>query len=146
MSEWDDIIAETHRQNLRRMQEEEQKKQLEREPVEITMLVGIFNLIGKLIKFLFSCLTLVFVALFFIIKYCFIFLVFLRNKFFIHWNWYVKIENAVHKVLLWIKKAIEIFLGLLFFAILFFPLIILFKYFDLWLVVGAAFLYYHYGK
>lgn len=140
MSEWDDW-AEAQRQ--RNFQKQQEKEQREAGKAEAEMIGGA---IGGIIGFFIYLIGLAFIVLFFILKILFSFLVFLRNKFFIRWNWYVKIENAVYQGLMWIKKIAILGFGGFFYMVFILPFVLLFKWWELWLVVGAVLLYYCYGK
>ncbi|MCX2683006.1 hypothetical protein OQH60_03910 [Campylobacter sp. MIT 21-1685] len=72
---------------------------------------------------------------FWLLGLIFVFVVFLRNRFFIRWNWYVKIESIVTTTL-----------GILIYMIFVLPFILLFRWWELWLVAGAVLAYYYYGK
>ena len=130
MSEWDDWAEAQRQRNFQKQQEKEQRE------------AGIGGIIG----FFIYLIGLAFIVLFFILKILFSFLVFLRNKFFIRWNWYVKIENAVYQGLMWIKKIAILGFGGFFYMVFILPFVLLFKWWELWLVVGAVLLYYCYGK
>ncbi|TKX28893.1 hypothetical protein [Campylobacter estrildidarum] len=116
-------------QNLRREEEERLKKH---GTLEGTMLEIVFNLIALAI-------SLAFIIVVTTLKWIFYFIVFLRAKFFIKWNWYVKVEKAV------ISACATICAALLY-TIFILPIIYLFKWWELWLVIGFIYLNYCYGK
>ncbi|ARE81499.1 MULTISPECIES: hypothetical protein [Campylobacter] len=136
MSEWDTWAEEQRQRNFQRVQQEQQKKSNQ---AEAEMIGGA---IGVIIGAFFFLVGLAFAILVLCLKYFFLFLVFLRNKFFIHWNWYVKTEDVIYQGLIWIKKIVGIILAIIFIL----PFVILFKWWELWLVVGIVLLYYYYGK
>lgn len=136
MDEYDIWAEEQRQRNFFRTQQEQQRKANQ---AEAEMIAG---LIGVIIGGFFFLVGLAFTILTFALKYFFVFLKYLRNRFFIHWNWYVKTEDAIYQGLIWIKKIIGIILAIIFIL----PFVILFKWWELWLVVGVVFLYYYYGK
>ena len=140
MNEWDSWAEQQRQRNFQREQEELQVKA---NKMEADMVGGA---VGGIIGLFFWLLGLVFVVLFFILKIVFSLLIFLRNRFFIHWNWYAKTENAIYQGLVWIKKITITILGMLIYAVFVLPFILLFRWWELWVIVGAVLIYYYYGK
>jgi|GEM_PF-5952228 len=140
MTEWD-IWAEQQRQ--RNFQRQQQKEQMEANRSEAEMVGGA---VGGIFGLFFWLLGLILVALFFILKIVFSFLIFLRNRFFVRWGWYVKMENTIYQGLVWIKKITTTILGMLIYAVFVLPFILLFKWWELWVIVGVVLIYYYYGK
>lgn len=135
MNDWDRWAEEQRERNFQK----EQQRQLEQaNKIESEIAGGAISGIGGIIGLFFSLISLALVIIIFILKYLFIFLVFLRNRFFIRWNWYVKTENAIRKCLFFIREAIIWIIAL--------PFIILIRHFDLCVVAGAISLSYLYGK
>lgn len=61
-----------------------------------------------------------------ILKWIFYFIIFLRTRIFLKWNWYVKAEEAVISIC-----------ATLLYMIFILPIIYLFKWWELWLVAGV---------
>lgn len=140
MSEYDEWAQEQRQRNFLREQERQQR---ESSDAEARMVVGA---VGGILGLFVYLIGLAFILAFYILKYLFIFIVFLRNKFFINWGWYVKTENAIYQCYLWLKKlVIKIFEIFLLITIIL-PIIYLIKWWELWLVMGVIYLSYFYGK
>jgi len=130
MDEWE---LERQRQiNLQNLRREEEERRNKHGTLEGNLLEIIFNLIALAISLAFVIATT-------ILKWIFYFIVFLRAKFFIKWNWYVKAEKAVISACATICAALLYTLFIL-------PIIYLFKWWELWLVIGFIYLNYCYGK
>ena len=109
MDEWE---LERQRQiNLQNLRREEAERQNKYGTLEGDLLEAILKLIGLAI-------SLTFIVVVAILKWTFFFVIFLRNRFFLKWNWYIKTEKAV---------------------------ISIYKWWELWLVIGAVCLSYYYG-
>lgn len=133
MNEWE-IWGEEQRQ--RNFAKEQQRLLEEARKADAKVLDGIGaatgGAVGGIIGLFFTLVSFALIILFFILKYLFIFLIFLRNRFFIKWNWYAKTENAIKKCLLFIQAVIIWIIAL--------PFVILFRHFDLCIVIGVVLL------
>lgn len=103
---------ELRQKNLQNLKREEAERQNKYGTLEGNLLEVVFKLIGLAISF-------AFIAAVAILKWIFFFVIFLRNRFFLKWNWYIKTEKAV---------------------------ISIYKWWELWLVIGAVCLLYYYGN
>ena len=140
MSEYDEWAQEQRQRNFLREQERQQRESSDAE----ARMVG--GAVGGILGLFVYLIGLAFILAIYILKYLFIFIVFLRNKFFINWGWYVKTENAIYQCYLWLKKlVIKIFEIFLLITIIL-PIIYLIKWWELWLVMGVIYLSYFYGK
>lgn len=132
MSEWDELLERQRQINLQNSRREQEEREREYERKYGTLGENLFKIAWGLIALgLIITLTL--------LKWIFFFIVFLRNNFFIKWNWYVKAEKAV------ISACATICAALLY-TIFILPIIYLFKWWELWLVIGFIYLNYCYGK
>ena len=87
MDEWE---LERQRQiNLQNLRREEAERQNKYGTLEGNLLEAIFKLIGLAI-------SLTFIVVVAILKWTFFFVIFLRNRFFLKWNWYIKTEIRTH--------------------------------------------------
>ncbi|EKQ5604510.1 hypothetical protein P5Y76_001723 [Campylobacter coli] len=90
MDEWE---LERQRQiNLQNLRREEAERQNKYGTLEGDLLEAIFKLIGLAI-------SLTFIVVVAILKWTFFFVIFLRNRFFLKWNWYIKTEKAVISII-----------------------------------------------
>ncbi|WP_104721471.1 hypothetical protein [Helicobacter mesocricetorum] len=111
MSRLDDILEEQRLEELRQINNRRnQTREQDYGKLEGTLLGIVFNLFAFAIRIAFT-------IFFTILKWFFYFIIILRNKVLIKWNWYVKTEEIIFTLPWW----------------------------ELWLVIGAIWLSY-YGK
>lgn len=132
MNEWElkrELELEELRQiNLKNLREQEKRERQKHGTLEGNLVALVLNLTAFAISLAFIIATT-------ILKWIFYFIIFLRTRFFLKWNWYVKTEEAVISLCATLLHTIFIL-----------PIIYLFKWWELWLVVGIVLLYYYYGK
>ncbi|ECP6303156.1 hypothetical protein ACRG4B_001539 [Campylobacter jejuni] len=132
MNEWElerELELERQRQiNLQNLRREEEERKNKHGTLEGNLLEVVFNLIALAI-------SLAFIITITILKWIFYFIIFLRAKFFIKWNWYVKTEKTIISIC-----------ATLLYIIFILPIIYFFKWWELWLVIGSIYLNYCYGK
>ncbi|HEF3570938.1 TPA: hypothetical protein R9130_000847 [Campylobacter upsaliensis] len=132
MNEWElkrELELEELRQiNLKNLREQEERERQKHGTLEGNLVALVLNLTAFVISLAFIIATT-------ILKWIFYFIIFLRTRFFLKWNWYVKTEEAAISLCATLLHTIFIL-----------PIIYLFKWWELWLVVGIVLLYYYYGK
>lgn len=132
MNEWElerELELEELRQiNLKNLREQEERERQKHGTLERNLVALVLNLTAFAISLAFIIATT-------ILKWIFYFIIFLRTRFFLKWNWYVKTEEAVISLCATLLHTIFIL-----------PIIYLFKWWELWLIVGIVLLYYYYGK
>ncbi|NDJ28046.1 hypothetical protein DMB95_09345 [Campylobacter sp. MIT 12-8780] len=89
--------------------------------------------VGGLAGCLIGLLGIILAIIFYILKYVFIFIVFLRNRFFIKWNWYVKLENFTCFIINIIKISLSLCLFFIFYT-----------FYKLWVIMVSAYIYFVY--
>ncbi|EPO0095096.1 hypothetical protein ACT5EH_001387 [Campylobacter upsaliensis] len=132
MNEWE-LKRELELEELRQINLKNLREQEERERQKHGTLEG--NLVALVLNLTAFAISLAFIIATTILKWIFYFIIFLRTRFFLKWNWYVKTEEAVISLCATLLHTIFIL-----------PVIYLFKWWELWLVVGIVLLYYYYGK
>ncbi|EAJ5118878.1 hypothetical protein ACRBLZ_001217 [Campylobacter upsaliensis] len=132
MNEWE-LERELELEELRQINLKNLREQEERERQKHGTLEG--NLVALVLNLTAFAISLAFIIATTILKWIFYFIIFLRTRFFLKWNWYVKTEEAVISLCATLLHTIFIL-----------PIIYLFKWWELWLVVGIVLLYYYYGK
>ncbi|HEC1238065.1 TPA: hypothetical protein R0G39_001390 [Campylobacter upsaliensis] len=132
MNEWE-LERELELEELRQINLKNLREQEERERQKHGTLEG--NLVALVLNLTAFAISLAFIIATTILKWIFYFIIFLRTRFFLKWNWYVKTEEAVISLCATFLHTIFIL-----------PIIYLFKWWELWLVVGIVLLYYYYGK
>ncbi|EAI8783773.1 hypothetical protein CVU14713_08035 [Campylobacter vulpis] len=132
MNEWE-LKRELELEELRQINLKNLREQEERERQKHGTLEG--NLVALVLNLTAFAISLAFIIATTILKWIFYFIIFLRTRFFLKWNWYVKTEEAVISLCATLLHTIFIL-----------PIIYLFKWWELWLVVGIVLLYYYYGK
>ncbi|EAK0472140.1 hypothetical protein OQE27_001362 [Campylobacter upsaliensis] len=132
MNEWE-LKRELELEELRQINLKNLREQEERERQKHGTLEG--NLVALVLNLTAFAISLAFIIATIILKWIFYFIIFLRTRFFLKWNWYVKTEEAVISLCATLLHTIFIL-----------PIIYLFKWWELWLVVGIVLLYYYYGK
>lgn len=136
MNEWE-LERELELEELRQINLKNLREQEERERQKHGTLEG--NLVALVLNLTAFAISLAFVIATTILKWIFYFIIFLRTRFFLKWNWYVKAEKAVISACATICAALLYTLFIL-------PIIYLFKWWELWLVIGFIYLNYCYGK
>lgn len=131
MNEWE-LKRELELEELRQINLKNLREQEERERQKHGTLEG--NLVALVLNLTAFAISLAFIIATTILKWIFYFIIFLRTRFFLKWNWYVKTEEAVISLCATLLHTIFIL-----------PIIYLFKWWELWLV-GIVLLYYYYGK
>lgn len=136
MNKWElerELELEEQRQiNLQNLRREEEERRNRNGTLEGNLLETIFNLIV-------FAINLVFIVVVTTLKWIFYFIVLLRSHLFLKWNWYVRTEKAV-------ISACATICATLLYMIFILPIIYLFKWWELWLVIGSIFLSYYYGS
>ncbi|EAI5357681.1 hypothetical protein BS377_05025 [Campylobacter upsaliensis] len=132
MNEWE-LKRELELEELRQINLKNLREQEERERQKHGTLEG--NLVALVLNLTAFAISLAFIIATTILKWIFYFIIFLRTRFFLKWNWYVKTEEAVISLCATLLHTIFIL-----------PIIYLFKWWELWLVVGIVFLYYYYNN
>ncbi len=132
MNEWE-LERELELEELRQINLKNLREQEERERQKHGTLEG--NLVALVLNLTAFAISLAFIIATTILKWIFYFIIFLRTRFFLKWNWYVKTEEAVISLCATLLHTIFIL-----------PIIYLFKWWELWLIVGIVLLYYYYGK
>ncbi|EPU7283137.1 hypothetical protein ACVY5A_001394 [Campylobacter upsaliensis] len=132
MNEWE-LERELELEELRQINLKNLREQEERERQKHGTLEG--NLVALVLNLTAFAISLAFIIATTILKWIFYFIIFLRTRFFLKWNWYVKTEEAVISLCATLLHTIFIL-----------PIIYLFKWWELWLVVGIVFLYYYYNN
>ncbi|EOG8475245.1 hypothetical protein ACLI44_001090 [Campylobacter upsaliensis] len=132
MNEWE-LKRELELEELRQINLKNLREQEERERQKHGTLEG--NLVALVLNLTAFAISLAFIIATIILKWIFYFIIFLRTRFFLKWNWYVKTEEAVISLCATLLHTIFIL-----------PIIYLFKWWELWLVVGIVFLYYYYNN
>lgn len=132
MNEWElkrELELEELRQiNLKNLREQEERERQKHGTLEGNLVALVLNLTAFVISLAFIIATT-------ILKWIFYFIIFLRTRFFLKWNWYVKTEESAISLCATLLHTIFIL-----------PIIYLFKWWELWLVVGIVLLYYYYGS
>ncbi|EJA8517425.1 hypothetical protein MU007_000528 [Campylobacter upsaliensis] len=132
MNEWE-LKRELELEELRQINLKNLREQEERERQKHGTLEG--NLVALVLNLTAFAISLAFIIATTILKWIFYFIIFLRTRFFLKWNWYVKTEEAVISLCATLLHTIFIL-----------PIIYLFKWWELWLVVGIVLLYYYYNN
>lgn len=132
MNEWE-LKRELELEELRQINLKNLREQEERERQKHGTLEG--NLVALVLNLTAFAISLAFIIATTILKWIFYFIIFLRTRFFLKWNWYVKTEEAVISLCATLLHTIFIL-----------PIIYLFKWWELWLVIGSIFLSYYYGS
>lgn len=132
MNEWE-LKRELELEELRQINLKNLREQEERERQKHGTLEG--NLVALVLNLTAFAISLAFIIATTILKWIFYFIIFLRTRFFLKWNWYVKTEEAVISLCATLLHTIFIL-----------PIIYLFKWWELWLVVGVICISYYYNN
>ncbi|ECL3871069.1 hypothetical protein FTH69_05340 [Campylobacter upsaliensis] len=132
MNEWE-LERELELEELRQINLKNLREQEERERQKHGTLEG--NLVALVLNLTAFAISLAFIIATTILKWIFYFIIFLRTRFFLKWNWYVKTEEAVISLCATLLHTIFIL-----------PIIYLFKWWELWLVVGVICISYYYNN